>query len=56
MHASLRNLADRWIAVKNTARPSPNTVSARIYDLAVVGESLGGSADPEDKLAVLNQL
>lgn len=57
MHAaSLRDLAERWIAVKNTARPSPNTVSARIFDLAAIGEALGGIPLPDEKLDVLNEL
>ena len=37
---SLQALAERWIATKNTARPSPNTVLARQYDLKAVAELL----------------
>lgn len=43
MHAnsvSLSPLAERWIAVRNTANPSPNTVAARHRDLAVIAEHL----------------
>ena len=37
---SLRSLADRWIAVRNTAKPSANTVAARRRDLAVIADHL----------------
>lgn len=37
---SLSPLADRWIAVRNTAKPSANTVAARQRDLAVIAEGL----------------
>ena len=36
----LTPLADRWIAVRNTTKPSPNTVAARQRDLAVIAEHL----------------
>ena len=37
---SVQALAERWIATKNTARPSPNTVLARQYDLNAVAKLL----------------
>lgn len=37
---SLNPLADRWIAVRNTTNPSPNTVAARQRDLTVIAERL----------------
>lgn len=37
---SVQALAERWIATKNTARPSPNTVLARQYDLNAVAKRL----------------
>ena len=37
---SLTPLADRWIAVRNTAKPSANTVAARRRDLGVIAEHL----------------
>ena len=37
---SVQVLAERWIATKNTARPSPNTVLARQYDLNAVAKLL----------------
>ena len=41
MHAnSVQALSERWIATKNTARPSPNTVLARQYDLNAVAKLL----------------
>ena len=39
---SLSPLAERWIAVRNTAKPSANTVAARRRDLAVIAERLAG--------------
>jgi hypothetical protein len=36
----LTPLADRWIAVRNTTNPSPNTVAARQRDLEVIAEHL----------------
>ena len=35
-----RQLSERWIATKNTARPSPNTVLARQYDLNAIAKLL----------------
>jgi len=47
MHAdSLQALSERWIASRNTAKPSPNTFSARQSDLKAIGLLL----DPEDSL------
>ncbi|MFT7475360.1 MAG: site-specific recombinase XerD [Verrucomicrobiales bacterium] len=40
---SLEALSARWVASKNTSRPSPNTVAARNYDLAAIAKLL----DPE---------
>ena len=41
MHAkSVQTLSERWIATKNTARPSPNTVLARQYDLNAIAKLL----------------
>jgi integrase/recombinase XerD len=41
MHASwVQPLSERWIATRNTARPSPNTVSARSYDLNAIAKLL----------------
>ena len=37
---SVEALSERWIATKNTARPSPNTVLARHYDLNAVAKLL----------------
>ena len=37
---SVQDLAERWIATKNTARPSPNTVLARQYDLNALAKRL----------------
>ena len=37
---SVQALSERWIATKNTARPSPNTVLARQYDLNAVAKLL----------------
>lgn len=60
MHAqSLEDLARRWIAVRNTARPSPNTVLARVHDLWVIATELGsaqGGGDGHDKLSSLGAL
>jgi len=36
----LTPLADRWIAVRNTTNPSPNTVAARRHDLTVIADHL----------------
>ncbi len=54
---TLRDLAERWVAIKNTARPSPNTASARVSDLWAIGQSLADTkhTDP-DKLGVLESL
>lgn len=41
---SVHALSERWIATKNTARPSPNTVSARQYDLNAVAKLLPGES------------
>lgn len=40
MAHSLAELAERWLAWKNTAKPSPATLRARRADLAVLGEIL----------------
>ena len=54
---SLKDLAERWVAIKNTARPSPNTASARVSDLWSIGQSLVGTEYREqDKLGVLENL
>lgn len=47
MHAeSVHALSQRWIATKNTARPSPNTASARRYDIDAITKLLNsGSID-----------
>ncbi|MCP3883168.1 MAG: tyrosine-type recombinase/integrase [Sulfitobacter sp.] len=43
----LRALAERWIALRNTARPSPNTTRARRGDLVVIAKLLApGAVDP----------
>lgn len=53
----LRECAERWVAIKNTARPSPNTMTARIGDLAVIGGYLSGvPGDVDDKLVVLEPM
>lgn len=44
---SLTPLADRWIAVRNTAKPSANTVAARRRDLTVVAEHLADLLERE---------
>ena len=44
---SLMPLADRWISVRNTAKPSANTVAARQRDLTVVAESLADVLERE---------
>jgi len=41
----LSPLADRWIAVRNTTNPSPNTVAARQRDLTVIAEHLADLLD-----------
>lgn len=59
MHAkSLRPYADRWISIKNTARPSANTMSARVFDLWAIGSLLTNSdtRHDADKLDVLTEL
>jgi len=54
---TLKDLAERWVAIKNTARPSPNTASARVSDLWAIGQSLAGTEYREqDKLGVLENL
>lgn len=40
MAETLSELAERWLAWKNTAKPSPATMRARRADLAVLGEIL----------------
>lgn len=40
MSDSVADLAERWLAWKNTAKPSPATYRARRADLAVLGEIL----------------
>ncbi len=54
----LRPLAERWISVKNTSKPSPNTVAARLADLAAIGDHLGPSTHrhSDDKLGSLTDL
>lgn len=53
----LRECAERWVTIKNTARPSPNTRTARIGDLAVIGGYLSDVAgEVDDKLVVLEPL
>ena len=37
-------LAARWVSSRNTARPSPNTVTARQYDLNAIGKLLPGES------------
>lgn len=44
MSESLADLAERWLAWKNTAKPSPSTMRARRADLAVLGEILARGA------------
>ncbi|MFP3913336.1 MAG: tyrosine-type recombinase/integrase [Actinomycetota bacterium] len=52
MSESLADLAERWLAWKNTAKPSPATMRARRADLAVLGEILAGqSGMPPDEEA-----
>jgi len=54
---TLRDLAERWVAIKNTARPSPNTASARVSDLWAIGQSLASAEHGgPDKLGVLEDL
>lgn len=54
---TLRDLAERWVAIKNTARPSPNTASARVSDLWAIGQSLAETEHADqDKLGVLESL
>jgi len=54
---SLRDLAERWVAIKNTSRPSPNTASARVSDLWVIGQALASAEHGgPDKLGVLEPL
>jgi site-specific recombinase XerD len=50
MRQSLAELAERWLAWKNTAKPSPATYRARRADLATLGEILAGNqgAAPAD--------
>lgn len=53
MAENLADLAERWLAWKNTAKPSPATMRARRADLAVLGEILTrqsgrqGTDDPD---------
>ncbi len=58
MHAkNLRAQADRWIAIKNTSRPSANTTAARFSDLVAIAETLTeAERDPTDRLAALGEL
>ena len=42
---SLQVLSDRWIALRNTAKPSVNTIAARERDLAVIAGQLAGGPD-----------
>ena len=60
MHVKpLDDLARRWIAVKNTSRPSPDTALAREYDLWSIGKHLAVDTESRtgnDKLAVLAPL
>ena len=48
MSQSLADLAERWLAWKNTAKPSPATMRARRADLAILGEFLSGEGDPDE--------
>ena len=54
----LDELARRWILVKNTSKPSPNTSTAREYDLCSIGRHLSGTDETGsgEKLAVLGRL
>ena len=45
---SLADLAERWLAWKNTAKPSPSTLRARRADLGVLGSILGGGSGTGD--------
>ena len=58
MHANnLRIHADRWLGIKATSRPSPNSASARVSDLWSIGKALSGITEPsKDKLSVLEHL
>ncbi len=58
MHTeNLRVYAERWIAIKNTSRPSTNTTAARNSDLSTIGQALVETEpDASDRLAVLEQL
>lgn len=59
MDESLARLAERWLAWKNTAKPSPATVRARRADLAVLGGILvnqAGVAPVEDPDPVVRWL
>lgn len=53
MAESMVDLAERWLAWKNTAKPSPATMRARRSDLAVLGALLHpapvGTGDDEDR-------
>lgn len=44
MDRSLADLAGKWLAWKNTAKPSPATMRARRADLAVLGELIAKAA------------
>lgn len=48
MSDSLADLAERWLAWKNTAKPSPSTLRARRADLVVLGMILGGNDTSND--------
>lgn len=56
-HVSVQTLSEQWIVTKNTARPSPNTVLARQYDLNAIAKLLPtGSMDalPLSELSLTN--
>lgn len=57
MHASsIQGLSERWIASRNTARPSPNTVSAREYDLVTIARLLAGNPEADLESVTLEDL
>ena len=39
----LETISERWIAIRNTAKPSANTVAARRQDLRVIGSGIAGT-------------
>lgn len=49
----LEKLSERWIALRNTAKPSPNTVAARRRDLRVIAASIA-SVPADEALALLD--